>query len=1287
MSQAPTTNPPESLMEPLLGVPVKGKGGVKRKREKANAELQSSVDESNGQGSAIGAIPKPPKPAHRVGSKEKTKKSGLTSKGKAESSPTLKKPEKRLLAGYQDNTWVYIGYPPAKEESVGDLAKILQKLNELIRSKDLSAEVETVTKDAPGAVKVKLRSKDQAYLLEGLSLKLDKETSSTIHLYKGGANKVFKLSRFGPASNKQVWDAVKSIFGREFNIYFREISGVKLGEALVRLKMVPKNIPKMLPVLDWNATVTIPSTSTRGKCPLCNHAEHSEGCVDTVKYDPKMGVGERAKVEAMKERRNLRRKERAVKVGPLTNPSTDENHTDLQSPPLLEETTQREEEVEETRTPVYQQRCGDGCPPSSGNTVTRGSIHSCAGITSPSSAGSSLPHTCISPLGDGGEGEDTKEEEAEGVGCINGSGGIGKFDPSNPYTRNETNKKQIFRGGDLVRLGCCNVDCLSEEKCFSLFSFVIREQFDIFVLLDIRNPGPLSKLEHRGVEFYVNCPTNNAGIAILLRNPLGKNTISSVFEDAQGRVLICDILCKGRSLRIAGVYLPSRPCHRRSFFSQTDIRVNPNKPCDFVLGDFNLTLGPLDREIPRPTLNDDIRGFQNFLSSLSDLETALVDGYRLEYPNSKEYSHQNRAIAEGSTGGKTRIDRIYVREDLLDRCGDWGLRRSPIPKADHKIAHVVIRHTETHKETRWRMRLSLLNDSTFLKKVFVLFSKGKTFEDWLKAKEQVAKYAGMRYRALTRPPAKRKKRILFHMRHLLRHEPDNPNLVGRLEAELAFLEEVEEAEHNSNALAKFHLLGESPTKAFFAKGRSLAKGSAISALAYKGTVTQSAEHMGEAVKDFYDDLFSPKESDHASVNLLLDDLEFSKKGARKLARPISAKEVEDVLKKAESGKVPGLDGIPVELYKRLKKLTETRNKKKKEKGKPNIFCFFLAKVMNKIRVLDTLPQSFTQGALSLLWKDGSPSRTDLKYYRPLTVLNADYKLYTSILQRRLTRYINREGRIGVWQSAFLPERLIDDNIKTVQYTIELCDRRAQSLSIAFLDQEKAYDRVSRDWLWKVLAKMNVPETFITQVKALYEGAYVIPYVNGIAGPKIYPKSGVRQGDGLSCPLYITSIEPLARRINGDYDIRGIPITETIFLKLVLFADDLVIFAGSISDGMKLLEHLRVYEAASGARINARKSVAYTANGGIKIPIENMVEQDCIKHLGVYVGRDIKEKCNILWAKIRSKAEATVDNWTKYHLSLKGRKIVANSLIASLPRYHLRVLDPPMSFVNAMDSLY
>ena len=72
---------------------------------------------------------------------------------------------------------------------------------------------------------------------------------------------------------------------------------MKLGGALVGLRMVPKDIPKTLPVLDCNASVTIPSSSTRGKCPLCSHAEHSGGCTEAIKYDPK-GKGEGRRVEA-----------------------------------------------------------------------------------------------------------------------------------------------------------------------------------------------------------------------------------------------------------------------------------------------------------------------------------------------------------------------------------------------------------------------------------------------------------------------------------------------------------------------------------------------------------------------------------------------------------------------------------------------------------------------------------------------------------------------------------------------------------------------------------------------------------------------------------------------------------------------------------------------------------------------------------------------------------------------------------------------------------------------------
>ncbi|KAF8456725.1 hypothetical protein BDZ91DRAFT_852499 [Kalaharituber pfeilii] len=154
------------------------------------------------------------------------------------------------------------------------------RVRELAKTKGLDIEITTVTRDAPGSIKIRLKNKEQALKLENLKVKLDKE------IY---------------------------VFGPEFSLYVREVAGIRQGAALVRLKRVPRQIPKTIPAGDWNMLVVAPTSSTRGKCPLCGHKEHKGGCLDTIKYDPKMSAEGKARVEALRAEREVRRKERKDK--------------------------------------------------------------------------------------------------------------------------------------------------------------------------------------------------------------------------------------------------------------------------------------------------------------------------------------------------------------------------------------------------------------------------------------------------------------------------------------------------------------------------------------------------------------------------------------------------------------------------------------------------------------------------------------------------------------------------------------------------------------------------------------------------------------------------------------------------------------------------------------------------------------------------------------------------------------------------------------------------------------
>jgi len=74
-----------------------------------------------------------------------------------QSEKVKRKQERRLFESYQDSNWVYLGYPIAKEASLGDMVKALVRLKDLIKTKGLKVEICAITKDAPESINISLK--------------------------------------------------------------------------------------------------------------------------------------------------------------------------------------------------------------------------------------------------------------------------------------------------------------------------------------------------------------------------------------------------------------------------------------------------------------------------------------------------------------------------------------------------------------------------------------------------------------------------------------------------------------------------------------------------------------------------------------------------------------------------------------------------------------------------------------------------------------------------------------------------------------------------------------------------------------------------------------------------------------------------------------------------------------------------------------------------------------------------------------------------------------------------
>ena len=81
-----------------------------------------------------------------------------------------------------------------------------------------------------------------------------------------------------------------------------------------------------------------------------------------------------------------------------------------------------------------------------------------------------------------------------------------------------------------------------------------------------------------------------------------------------------------------------------------------------------------------------------------------------------------------------------------------------------------------------------------------------------------------------------------------------------------------------------------------------------------------------------------------------------------------------------------------------------------------------------------------------------------------------------------------------------------------------------------LDQEKAYDKIAHDYMWKVLSHCDFPPHFINTVQTLYAHTETVVIINGIRSSPFKVTRGVRQGDPLSCLLFNLAIEPLAEAL-------------------------------------------------------------------------------------------------------------------------------------------------------------
>jgi len=125
------------------------------------------------------------------------------------------------------------------------------------------------------------------------------------------------------------------------------------------------------------------------------------------------------------------------------------------------------------------------------------------------------------------------------------------------------------------------------------------------------------------------------------------------------------------------------------------------------------------------------------------------------------------------------------------------------------------------------------------------------------------------------------------------------------------------------------------------------------------------------------------------------------------------------------------------------------------------------------------------------------------------------------------------------------------------------------LYCAFIDFSKAFDYVVRENLWLTLIKIGLRGNIWNMIKSMYDNVKSsVKHMNSLSN-SFECQLGVRQRECLSPFLFSMFINDLENMF-VEKGVNGIDVN-TFKLFLILYADDIVVFANSIQDGLKMAD--------------------------------------------------------------------------------------------------------------------
>lgn len=753
-----------------------------------------------------------------------------------------------------------------------------------------------------------------------------------------------------------------------------------------------------------------------------------------------------------------------------------------------------------------------------------------------------------------------------------------------------------------------------------------------------------------GQSFFSAGRNHSCGVATLFSEKFPIKSVA-ISNDLEGRWLNTTLSLPDTKLQLINVYAPNKIGERQQFFNMLHAHIKGGIPTIFG-GDLNFIEDCYLDKLGGDSVIDisSVEALQGLTQSLG-----LTDIYRCKNPSGRVFTWSNGRVS-------CRLDRFYVSNDIASLTKASDITIFPFSDHDGPFLRFELPKTPKRGAGIWKFNSTLLENPEFTSKMktFLLHWKErkKDFEGkfnvwWDLAKRKIKHICISFSKQIAKQKRCRRAELELQIRTLTLSgsEEDQQNL-SLLKHELETIDIT--AINGARIRAKeFHYTcNEKSSRYFYQLENKRQTDKVISSLRTdKGELLSEPDKVLDYIANFYSSLYTPEAVDAVvqeeligSIRLVLgDDLSSS------LEHNLTSDECLNALQQMKPDKSPGSDGLPAEFYKFFWDVIGTD----------------IVEVLNFCFDKGLLSDSMRLAIIRLLYKKNS--KEDIRNWRPISLLNTDYKIGTKSLANRLKQML--PFLLNPDQTCSVPGRSIFENLFLVRDIFEYSKVKNFPLAIIKIDQEKAFDRVDWSFLERVLIKMKFGPKFRSFIKTIYNSVGCKVLNNGNLSKDIILKRGVRQGCPLSPLLYCIVAETLGNIIRQNRNIKGLHLPGTVKeVKITQYADDTTLFIADEKSVKEAISSIQLFENGSGSKVNYAKGKSH----GIWLgpnkfshlnPVNNLIwEHGEIEVLGINFGSDAATLKS--WNKRLEKVNNRLHAWSNRFLSLKGKCMIVNTIALS-----------------------